>query len=53
VEYVPPDASVEVAMGSLLGKIRRPALVNLRIVDSPVRLIDLSPARFPICFTGS
>lgn len=51
-EYVPPDASVEVAMGSLLGKIRRPALVNLRIVDSPVRLIDLSPGTLPDLFYG-
>ena len=51
-EYVPPDASVEVAMGSLLGKIRRPALVNLRIVDSPVRLVDLSPGTLPDLFYG-
>ncbi|HSE46625.1 MAG TPA: VIT domain-containing protein [Gemmatimonadales bacterium] len=50
--YVPPDASVEVAMGSLLGKIRRPALVNLRIVDSPVRLVDLSPGTLPDLFYG-
>src|SRR5262245_8504171 len=51
-EYVPPDASVEVAMGNLLGKIRRPALVNLRIVDSPVRLVDLSPGTLPDLFYG-
>ena len=51
-EYVAPDASVEVAMGNLLGKIRRPALVNLRIVDSPVRLVDLSPGTLPDLFYG-
>jgi Ca-activated chloride channel family protein len=51
-EYVGPEASVEVAMGSLLGKIRRPALVNLRIVDSPVRLVDVSPAALPDLFFG-
>ena len=42
-EYVAPEASVEVAVGSLLGKIRRPALVNLRIVDSGFRLLQNSP----------
>lgn len=51
-EYVAPEASVEVAVGSLMGKLRRPALVNLRIVASPVRFRDLSPAQLPDLFFG-
>lgn len=52
VEYVAPDASVEVAVGNLVGKLRRPALVNLRIVESPVRFLELSPAQLPDLFFG-
>jgi Ca-activated chloride channel homolog len=52
VEYVAPDASVEVAVGNLVGKLRRPALVNLRIVESPVRFLDLSPVQLPDLFFG-
>ena len=51
-EYVASDASVETAVGSLLGKIRRPALVDLRIVDSPVRLLQNSPGVLPDLFYG-
>lgn len=51
-EYVAPDANVEVAVGNLMGKLRRPALVNLRIVDAPARLRDLSPAVLPDLFYG-
>jgi Ca-activated chloride channel family protein len=51
-EYVAPDADVEVALGNLIGKLRRPALVNLRIVDSPVRFVDQSPAQLPDLFFG-
>jgi Ca-activated chloride channel family protein len=51
-EYVAPDANVEVTVGSLMGKLRRPALVNLRIVDAPARLHDLSPAVLPDLFYG-
>jgi Ca-activated chloride channel homolog len=50
--YVAPGASVEVAVGSLLQKIRHPALVNLRIVDAPVRLLDRQPADLPDLFYG-
>jgi len=52
VEYVPPEADVEVAVGSLVSKLSRPALVNLRLVDSPVRLVDLSPGTLPDLFFG-
>lgn len=51
-EYVAPDANVEVVVGNMLGKLRRPALVNLRIVESPVRFVDLSPAQLPDLFYG-
>ena len=52
VEYVQPGASVESAMGALLDKLRRPALVDLRIADAPVELLDLQPARLPDLFFG-
>lgn len=51
-EYVAPESSVEVAVGNLMGKLRRPALVNLRIVSSPVRFRDLSPSQLPDLFFG-
>ena len=51
-EYVPPEGDVEVAMGNLMGKLRRPALVNLRLVESPVTFRDLSPAQLPDLFYG-
>jgi Ca-activated chloride channel family protein len=51
-EYVAPGASVEAAVGQLMGKLRHPALVNLRIAASPVRLSSLSPAQLPDLFFG-
>ena len=51
-EYVAPDADVEVAVGSLVSKIQHPALVNLRIVESPVRLVQSYPAALPDLFFG-
>jgi Ca-activated chloride channel homolog len=51
-EYVAPEANVEVAVGSLVGKLRRPALVNLRVVESPADLRQLSPATLPDLFYG-
>lgn len=51
-EYVAPEADVEVAIGTLMSKLRRPALVNLRIVESPVALRELSPAQLPDLFYG-
>ncbi|HTS87442.1 MAG TPA: VIT domain-containing protein [Gemmatimonadales bacterium] len=52
VEYVAPDANVEEAVGRLVAKLQRPALVDLRIVESPVPLADLTPARLPDLFYG-
>jgi len=51
-EYVAPEANVEVAVGNLVGKLRRPALVNLRVVESPVELRELSPGTLPDLFYG-
>ena len=51
-EYVAPDANVEVAVGNVVAKLSRPALVNLRVVQSPVTLVDLSPAALPDLFYG-
>lgn len=51
-EYVAPDADVEVAVGNLVGKLRRPALVNLRVVESPVEFRDLTPGTLPDLFFG-
>ena len=50
--YVAPDASVETAVGTLVGKLRRPALVNLHVVQSPVELRDLTPGALPDLFYG-
>ena len=52
VEYVPPGASVESAVGVILGKLRHPALVDLRVGESPVELVGLQPARLPDLFYG-
>jgi Ca-activated chloride channel homolog len=52
VEYVPPGASVESALGVILSKLRHPALVDLRIAESPVELIAPQPARLPDLFYG-
>lgn len=51
-EYVAPEANVEVAVGNLVGKLRRPALVNLRVVESPVEMRELSPGNLPDLFYG-
>lgn len=52
VEYVTPQANVEQAMGSVLSRIDAPALTNLRIVRSPVRLVESAPAELPDLFFG-
>jgi Ca-activated chloride channel homolog len=52
VEYVAPETSVETAVGSLLVKLRYPALVDLRIAEAPATLISLAPQRLPDLFYG-
>jgi len=51
-EYVAPEANVEAAVGSLLNKIRHPALANLRIEHAPVGLVQTYPSRLPDIFFG-
>jgi Ca-activated chloride channel family protein len=51
-EYVSPGAGVETAMSSLLTKLRFPALVDLRIAESPVRLTQTVPSQLPDLFVG-
>ncbi len=51
-EYVAPETSVETAVGSLLAKLRYPALVDLRIAEAPVALTSLAPQRLPDLFYG-
>jgi Ca-activated chloride channel family protein len=51
-QYVAPNANIETAMSGLLGKIRHPALVNLRIAGAPVTLTQTYPASLPDLFYG-
>jgi Ca-activated chloride channel family protein len=51
-EYVAPEANVEAAVGTLLNKIRHPALANLRIEHAPVALVQTYPSRLPDVFFG-
>ncbi len=51
-DYVASGASVEHAVSNLLGKIEHPALMNLRIVSSPVDLIQTYPIDMPDLFFG-
>ncbi|HEV8357564.1 MAG TPA: VIT domain-containing protein [Gemmatimonadales bacterium] len=50
--YVPPGADVGDAVGGVMSKLARPALVDLRIVDSPVRFEEQAPAALPDLFYG-
>lgn len=50
--YVTPGTNVGDAVGGVLGKLSRPALMDLRIVESPVRFEDLAPATLPDLFFG-
>ncbi len=50
--YVSPGANVGDAVGGVLSKLSRPALMDLRIVESPVRLEEMAPATLPDLFYG-
>ena len=50
--YVAPGADVGDAVGGVLTKLARPALVDLRIVDAPVRFEEQAPAMLPDLFYG-
>jgi Ca-activated chloride channel family protein len=51
-EYVAPDASVEVALGQVLGKIEHPALINLHLTGTPVGVTQVYPGDLPDLFYG-
>lgn len=51
-EYVAPGTDVELAVGSVLRRVSRPALTGLRIVDAPVTLRETAPASLPDLFYG-
>ena len=50
--YVAPGSDVGDAVGGLMSKLSRPALVDLRIVDAPVRFQEQAPASLPDLFYG-
>ncbi len=50
--YLAPGADVGDAMGTILTRISRPALSDLRIVEAPVQLLEQAPARLPDLFYG-
>ncbi len=50
--FVPPEGSVEESVSSLARKLRTPALVDLRIVSSPARIVSMEPVRLPDLFAG-
>jgi Ca-activated chloride channel family protein len=50
--YVSPGADVGDAVGGLLGKLARPALVDLRIVQAPVHFEEQAPGTLPDLFYG-
>lgn len=50
--YVAPGADVGDAVGGVLTKLARPALVDLRIVDAPVRFEEQAPTVLPDLFYG-
>jgi Ca-activated chloride channel family protein len=51
-QYVAPDADVEQAVGSLMAKVRHPALTSVRIEHAPVELVQSYPSRLPDVFFG-
>jgi Ca-activated chloride channel family protein len=50
--YVPPGADVGDAVGGVMSKLARPALVDLRIVEAPVHFENQAPAALPDLFYG-
>jgi Ca-activated chloride channel family protein len=50
--YVRPGSDVGDAVGGVLSKLSRPALVDLRIVESPVQFLEPAPAVLPDLFYG-
>lgn len=50
--YVTPGSDVSDAVGGVLAKLSRPALMDLRIVESPVTLTEVAPGNLPDLFYG-
>jgi Ca-activated chloride channel family protein len=50
--YVSPGADVGDAVGGVMTKLARPALVDLRIVDAPIRFEEQAPVMLPDLFFG-
>ena len=50
--YVAPGADIGDAVGGVLAKLSRPALMDLRIVEAPVTLTDMAPGALPDLFYG-
>ncbi len=50
--YVTPGTDVSDAVGGIMTKLSRPALVDLRIVDAPVSFVDVAPTSLPDLFYG-
>ncbi|MEP6589901.1 MAG: VIT domain-containing protein [Gemmatimonadota bacterium] len=50
--YVAPGADVGDAIGGVMTKLSRPALVDLRIISAPVRFLDEAPGTLPDLFFG-
>lgn len=51
-DFVPPNGNVEQTVGNLARKLTAPALMDLRVVSSPVRIVSLEPVRLPDLFAG-
>jgi Ca-activated chloride channel homolog len=51
-DFVPPNGNVEQTVGNLARKLRAPALVDLRVVSSPARIVSMEPVRLPDLFAG-
>jgi Ca-activated chloride channel homolog len=51
-DFVPPNGNVEQTVGGLARKLRAPALVDLRVVSSPARIVSMEPVRLPDLFGG-
>jgi Ca-activated chloride channel homolog len=51
-DFVPPNGNVEQTVGGLARKLRAPALVDLRVVSSPARIVSMEPVRLPDLFAG-
>lgn len=51
-DFVPPNGNVEQAVGNLARKLRAPALMDLKVVSSPARIVSMEPVRLPDLFAG-